>query len=271
MSTKKDRPNQQASPSLFQLVWSIVAPIIGGIILLVVEYKSGYFVQSAQSNSSSSLYHYWVISIAVMLSITILFAVYSLLVALHQHQNLREQFALLALFTATSATVVLIISMLSAFMPWSIPIAFLQAFKATPILRPDTRWAEYAFLMTIYGILLWLLNHEHKTWRGLKSVEDHRREQRSETINFVTQGFGELGRLARRDPPAQAYVNSHSKQFITQLESPTDSLAWKDQAKELIRLSSSSYAFDPDIDWHDKENCWVGRNVNTGDLGLIRK
>ena len=48
-----------------------------------------------------------------------------------------------------------------------------------------------------------------------------------------------------------------------------DTLAWKDQAKELIRLSSSSYSFDLDSSWHDKENCWVGKNVNSGEVVFL--
>jgi hypothetical protein len=112
-------------------------------------------------------------------------------------------------------------------------------------------------------------NRQHQRWYGLKSIEQYQREEHSESINFFAEGASELRRLLKREPPLQVYSESSHKHFIPQLEPVTDSLVWKDQAKELVRLSSSSYAFDTDSGWHDKENCWVGQNVNTGDLVFL--
>jgi hypothetical protein len=271
MQTTKDDSNQNRLTSnlLNSLFWNLALPIGVVVIGLIIEYWSGLFQQPAESTRTPPSYYYWVLFIAVTLVVTVLFVKDCLMIGLRQYRYVREQFALLALCTATSLTIVVIASLITGFMPWSIPNALIQVFinKSTP--SPYTQWTDYGLLIALYIMFIRMLNKQHQDWSGLKSIEQYRREQRSETINFFVEGISELQRLIRREPPLEPYSESISKQFIPQLEQVNDSLVWKDQAKELIRLSSSSYAFDSSIDWHDKENCWVGRNVNTGDLVFL--
>jgi hypothetical protein len=44
---------------------------------------------------------------------------------------------------------------------------------------------------------------------------------------------------------------------------------WEERAKELVCLSSSSYAFDAISGWHDLEGCWVGENVHAENLVVL--
>jgi hypothetical protein len=268
MQTTKDEgnPNRLTSSLLKSLLWNLGLPL--GIIILglIIEYWSGWFQQPAQSTRGPLLYYYLVLFIAMMLGTSALFAIDCLKVWLRQHRYVREQFALLAFCAVISLTIVLIISMITGFMPWAIPDALIQVFRSKSIPQPDTEWTDYGFLIALYIITIWTLNQQHQSWRGLKSIEQYRREQRNEHINFFAEGLDALRRLIRREPPLGIYSELSPKQFIQQLEPVVDLLVWKDQAKELIRLSSSSYSFDSSLDWHDKENCWIGRNVDTGDL-----
>lgn len=271
MLPSKDEKNLTSivTPSLFKsLFWNLAMPIIGGIIVLIFEYWSGLFQQLTQSNKSPH-YHIAVLFIVVMLCVSILFAKNCLRAWFHHHEYMREHFALSALCTALSLGLVLVLSLVYGFMPWKIHETIFQLITNKPISKPDTRFIDYIFLIVFYGIILYILKQQHKSWRGLKSVNQYQREQRSETVGFIVEGFNELTRLIKREPPLRQYSEPSLKQFISQLEPVTDSLAWKDIAIELILLSSSSYDFDLNTGWHDKEHCWVGRNVNTGDLVFV--
>jgi hypothetical protein len=161
------------------------------------------------------------------------------------------------------------VSLVSGIMPWAVPYTLVQYIHGGSIDRFEVRWVDYSLLLTLSLMIAGALGRQYKKWRGLKSVEQYRREQRGEQGEWFPEGVSELKRLARRQPPLEVYSESSSRQLITQLEPVSDLLVWKDQAKELVRLSSSSYAFDPENGWHDREHCWVGRNVNTGDLVFL--
>jgi hypothetical protein len=47
------------------------------------------------------------------------------------------------------------------------------------------------------------------------------------------------------------------------LETVNQTSAWKDEARELVRLGTSSYFFDSEPAWHDAQDCWVGANTKT--------
>lgn len=271
MPTTKDEKNLNSivTPGLLKsLFWNLAIPIIVGAIVLIIEYWSGLFQQLTQSNKSPH-YHIAVLFIFVMLCVSMLFAKKSLLVWFHHHKYMREHFALSALCTAVSLCLVLLLSLYYGFMPWKIPEAIFLVLTNKPILKPDTKLIDYLFIIVFYGIILYILKQQHKSWRGLKSVNQYQREQRSETVGFIVEGFNELTRLIKREPPLRLYSEPSLKQFFSQLEPVTDSLAWKDIAIELILLSSGSYDFDLNTSWHDKEHCWVGQNVNTGDLVFV--
>jgi hypothetical protein len=85
----------------------------------------------------------------------------------------------------------------------------------------------------------------------------------------VAEGLYEAKRLAKGQPPPTPYSDLDNRRLITQLEPMTDSLAWKDQARELLRLSSSSYAFDTETGWRDREGYWLGKNVGSNEPVLL--
>lgn len=270
MLTTNDEPSNQSNPKfLTKLLWILVPQIVVVIIGLIFEYKSGIFQKTDQSIKNLAYYYFSISFIIVMIITTILFFKDSFMVWLRQQKHLREELSLLLFSTFIFATLLLIASILTGLMPWSIPFAFYQVFITKNVVQLDNRWTDYALMITFYFIFIMTLHQLHKKWHGLKSVEQYRHEQRSEILNYFTEGIYELRRLLKHEKPLQIYTDINPKQFILQLEPVSDTLVWKDQAKELIRLSSSSYAFDIDSCWHDRENCWVGRNVNTGELVFL--
>jgi len=155
-------------------------------------------------------------------------------------------------------------------MPWSaVSVLADRLFFGVSSPFPTTKWTDYAFFFLLFAIIVWIVLHNHARWPGSRSIQQHHREQRSESASLFVEGLAEFKRILRRNPPLKRYDEPDSKAFLPQLEAVSDSLAWRDQAKELIRLSSTSYAFDQDTAWHDREGCWVGSNVNTDELIIL--
>jgi hypothetical protein len=266
--TKPDK--DQAHPSnlniLKTLFVNLIIPLSIGTILLFIEYKSGLFQQNITSDKSHFDYHFSSIIIIVVLIIMLLFLIKSILIWLTQDKYLREDLSVILLFTLLSASMLLATSIVSHIMPWSIYNVVNCVFIDHKICNPDTRNVDYAFLLTLYIILICILRQLHTNWHGLKSFDQHRLEQRSESVNFIIEGCHEILRILNKKTSLKIYTENSLKQYVTQLEPVVDNLAWKDQAKELIRLSSTSYTFSLEDAWHDRQKCWVGRNINTDDL-----
>jgi len=205
---------------------------------------------------------------AVLVAAT-LFAKDLVIVSVLQSRYVREQFDLLGVFFLLLVSFVVILTLLSGVMPWSLPHIIVAIIKRDAVARPLLNNADYFLLLLLYGLVIVTVNGRHKAWRGLKSVRHHQQDQRGETTNFIFDGVGEFKRIVIGSDPLPIYSPLQSKIFIDQLEPVTDSLAWKDQVKELIRLTSSSYAFDDESGWHDKEGCWIGRNVDTEELVFL--
>lgn len=252
-----------------QFMWHIVSPLLVGLLVLAVEYWTGLFHQSIEPNHASGLPNITMTVISVgLLAAAIASAIQYSLIILRPYRHMREESALASLCLITLLTLLVPFCAINGVMPWSIP-----TFLANAVLKqeygPEIRMTDYALLFLLYLLVISTVIRSHRTWRGLKSVDQYQREQRNESVSLFVEGISELKRIAKRRPPLRRYDEKDPKDFITQLLPISDSLAWRDQARELLRLSSSSYAFDSDADWHDKEGCWIGSNVNTGELVFL--
>lgn len=209
----------------------------------------------------------WTILIAIVLIILIALAIYGTIIWF-RGRHTRERFSFIALSTIASLTFALFASIAANLMPWYlvaaiVEVGFSEEFRLPP---PDPRWIDHAFLVLAYIVGVRGIVQLHGQWPGPKSVEQHKREQRSESTGLIGEGLDELRRIVKREPAPERYSEPDWRQFVSQLRPVSDSLAWQDLARELLRLSSSSYAFDSTSGWHDRAGCWVGTNVDTGDL-----
>src|SRR6185503_10066083 len=253
--------------NLSKLIWHIVVPLLVGIVILFLEYWSGWFNQHIGIRRSWHLPGGSLTAVSIALAIITTFAfVQCLLVWLRPDLYVREDFAFVGLLLIVSLSALISIVFLSGVMPWSAIEVVFQRLVGGPTPQPETtKWSDYAFLFLLYLILGWAIIHTHYRWSGLKSIDQYQREQRNESTSIFVDAFRELKRILTRGPTLKTYNEKDPKDFITQLKPVRHSLAWRDQARELLCLSSSSYAFDPDTSWHDLEGCWVGSNINTSE------
>jgi hypothetical protein len=212
----------------------------------------------------------WIVLGGVLLLAMIATAAYGGMVWARRHTTYtRERFAFAALTAVASLTVTLLTSLATKKTPWHMIAEIGKLTLGLDVNVPESRWSDHALLVLVYLVAVSFILKLHRNWDGVKSVDQYQREQRSESPSLLHEGVSELRRISRHEPLPAHYSPPNYKDFISSLEPVTDSLAWKDQARELLRLSSSSYAFDPDSGWHDKEGCWVGKNVDTGDLVFL--
>ncbi|MDB6137748.1 MAG: repeat-containing protein, partial [Verrucomicrobiaceae bacterium] len=125
---------------------------------------------------------------------------------------------------------------------------------------------EYAFVFLVLTILVHLVTQIHGNWNGPISVGDHERQQKSLNNGLFTGAAQELNRRVRR-LPVVTWNPSHNPNNENALGDAKDSMAWHEQAAELLLLSSSSYHIDIRNGWRDKPGVWLGTAMN-GSVGL---
>lgn len=206
--------------------------------------------------------------VVVPLLICVAFLAYGVWIWWCRRRYTRERFA----FAALSAILFLVgtagASPLAHSTPWHLVAGLLNAFLHTDIRLSEPSLIHYAFLNLTCWIAMEALVKLHQQWDGGRSFDQYNREQRREAPSLALEGIRELHRIVKQAPQQERYDESVTPNLSVQLEPAEDSLAWKDQARELVRLSSSSYSFPPDA-WHDIAHCWVGMNINTKDAVFL--
>lgn len=189
---------------------------------------------------------------------------YALVVWMHRNRYTRERFSFAALASITTLGLSLISSLGSNVMPWHMAATVIELLTGKKVPIPQTSWTDHALLLVAYVFAIWIIRELHRDWDGVKSVAQREREAHGEPTGIVKEGVVEFRRILRREPQLPQYAALDRRHFISQLEPITDSLAWRDQARELVRLSTSSFAFDQDSGWQDNAGCWLGLNTDNG-------
>ncbi|MEH2251587.1 hypothetical protein [Nostoc sp.] len=249
---------------------SIVQTIIGGVFLLLIEYKIGVF-QEVKRNSNYSGSPLWV-DITTLTTIFIFIYFLKCLRIHFNYQNyFREEFSSAVLSTIILLIISLVLSISGQQMFWYPLVAVSYIVSSQKLTVSQTSWEGYAFLSVLIMLFYFIAFIRHQNWDGLKSIQQHQRDQRSEPSNIFSEGIGEFKRILNHWGTLEKYSESDYTQLLNPLEQSEDliSQAWKEQARELLRLSSSSYVIDQESGWHDKQGCWVGRNIDTGKLFFI--
>lgn len=179
----------------------------------------------------------------------------------------REGFALSLLLLEIAVALFFVATLglgLSPWGPW--PLSLVDQDRA---IQPSLVVSDYISLSLIFLFIVMGARRLHRSWDGLKSVDQYRREQRAEPQSLVSEAFREIDRIAKRYPQWKPHYGHSAKYAGSQLQGVSDTISWKDRARELVRLSSSSYFFDLDSGWHDRESCWVGKNMDNDQLVIL--
>ncbi|WP_089726715.1 hypothetical protein [Candidatus Thiosymbion oneisti] len=184
---------------------------------------------------------------------------YALYIKLRAKRYTRERYAF-AFLASSTGLFGMLVTTLFAGPPW-IALANLLRHWLPNIPQPAQAHLITRILVILgFVVLAWLQYRIWRHWSGGRSVHQAEAEQNKEQISVLDEGIRESRRLIRREPPLERFAGTGDREFDTIIESPTDSLAWRDQARELVELRWPSLHFDPHNDWHDREDAWVGRN-----------
>jgi len=243
--------------------------IVISIFLLLVEYRSGFF-QSSQDSSNHSISPLW-FGFATFITIFLLTSFQSFVrICLNPQKYFREEFSFVAFFITNWLLSGLLISLVGKQMFWYPLLAVAYSLLDQKLTVSNPSWEAYAFLL-VSTILFYLVAFiQHQNWVGIKSVQQHQREQAGESGGILSEGMEELKRILWRRSSLKSYSEPEYIKSISELEQPEDfiSQAWEEQARELIRLSSSSYVIE-ESGWHDRQGCWVGQNIDNGKLFFL--
>jgi hypothetical protein len=247
-----------------------VKEIILGSSLLLIEYKSGIF-QILQDKSIHSISPAWS-GIAALTTVSFGISFVNFLrISLSSRKYFREEFSRAALATITSLCIALSLSVSGHLMFWYPLVSILYIVSGQKLAAHEPSLEGYILLVFLIVICYLLAILRHQNWDGIKSTQQHQNDQRNEPSSMLLEGVREIKRILNRESELEKYLEPDLTRLLNPLEPSEDfiSQAWKDQACELIRLSSSSYAIDQKSGWHDKQGCWVGQNINTENLCFL--
>jgi hypothetical protein len=185
---------------------------------------------------------------------------------LRPDRHFREEFAAFGVLSILFLIPTVLGSLLTGIMPWGLVSQLVTRLGGGVYTPPRSSVESYLLLGLLAITFTAAIRASYDRWGGKKSVAQYQAEQKGETIGLRSAGLRELRRMLSRSAPLQSSKRTRAIDYVSQLEPVTDTLAWSELAKELLRLSSSIYSFDSAKDWHDRPGCWLGSNVMTGDV-----
>jgi hypothetical protein len=238
---------------------------IFSVIACIIEY--GIF----QKTDSESTISPAIFIITLFLSVFFVTSVWKTIgIRINQQSYFREDFAFHASYSIFTFVLIGILSFFTRLMLWNIfeQITKTLIHQSSPI--RNISLLDYFLWIAVTINLCLVASQWHKQWNGCKSAKQYRQEQNSEYAGFWAEGVSEFQRrcIGLGQSPLISYIDESQTPIKLQI-TPQETLAWKERAKELIRLSSSSYAFDTSSSWHDRAGCWVGENVDTAYLVFL--
>lgn len=203
------------------------------------------------------------ISILVFLLIVAITGGYVIYVKLRWHFYTREKYAFAAL-SASTALAILAVTTVAFTTPWDAALEALYIITGTSNEPPSSHWAEKVLVLFFVGFVIKSIQNVFHNWDGAVSVQQKKNEKLHKDQTMLGEGLGELGRLVHRKPPLEVFNPEDPKHLPSAITPPSSTLAWRDQARELVVLRWPSYTFDPDDGWHERVSCWIGENRKTG-------
>ena len=254
------------------IVFSFIPAFLANLAIWYIGNNSELFKEIGQQSEIRFYFKFGCYSLIIFSTFFFINSIYNIIKIRYDSQNyFREQFSLVAFTTCICLSIILVTSYILKLMPWHICLILINYFKNRQIPQVTVPIAEYLVVGLILLLISSWLSQIHQGWDGKKSTKQYEKEQSNQDSSFINEGIGELLRILRRQKSLEVYVDEKLNQADIAIKPASDfiSKAWRDQACELIRLSSSAYAFDQQTSWRDSQNCWVGENVDTKKLVVL--
>ena len=207
-----------------------------------------------------SIILYGVITVLLIVSLVLLGWV---LYLKYKPKYTREKYAFAALFACMSLASLGVTSVLYQ-TPWAAILNVVSFFTGIKVTTPNNpTWSEQILIIIFVSYIIWMIQRTFSQWNGEISVNQHEQQKRHEAVWFISEGWEELKRK-RKGIELKIYTPIDYENKVSALDVPSDSLAWRIQAIELLTLRwHGYYRFETDNDesWHEKAHCWIGKNI----------
>ncbi len=189
--------------------------------------------------------------------------VYAIYIKIKSGTYTRERYAFAAL-SAIVAIVTLAIHSLTARPPWSAlkGLVFPLVGIPTPP-EPSQHWAEQTLIVILAVTAVLTIYKSLSTWHGLVSVRQKEKEGLHQNRFVLIEGWQEALRILRREGQLPIYRPFDYSRSFPALEAPSETIAWNENARDLIILRWRTHDFDLSSGWHSPANAWIGLNRNT--------
>ena len=202
------------------------------------------------------------ILVTFLFLLTVAVAAFAVYVKLRR-RYMRERYAFAAL-SATITIVALTIAAITSVPPWTGIAQLVATLLGRPVAAlPQPYWSESALMIILAMFAIWLIHKAFIEWDGPISLREHKKAKLHEGANLVLDGLIEFRRVVSSSPSLEVYTPS-SRSRLSTLTPPSDSLARRDVARELVELRCPSYHFNDERDWHPQADCWIGRDTKAG-------
>jgi hypothetical protein len=175
----------------------------------------------------------------------------------------REKYAFTALFALTSLVA---LAFTTAFYqtPWTAIMGLIAHYAGLPAPQfEELNSSDKVLIFLFVSWMAWLIQRTFSQWNGAISENQAEQQKRHEEVLFISEGIKMLlGKYEEKD--LQLHNQTDYSKQLSALEVPSDSLAWRIQAIELLTLRwHGYYRFETENDenWHEKARCWLGKNV----------
>lgn len=257
-----EQPQNLTGLAIEQAMNWLVLPLLVGALGVLFEYV---VVQRIAANPGPPL-----IILSLVLLLTTLVGLGALVVLWMMNDRLvRESYALSAMTVNLLIILSAVVMLGSGYMPWRIPSGLAVITGRGATLEPAPDIFEQLVVVFVAVFLIWQVVQSYKTWRGGKSEEQAQREEHGIKSGLFGEAHRELQRIMRREPPLTFARDPEVIWPKLETDELIASLAWKDQARELVLLTSTAFVFQSHGgagaegqrgDWHDSMQCWIGLN-----------
>jgi len=208
----------------------------------------------------------WRLVRALLVVLSLLLAIAALLYAVYirlkSRLYTRERYAFAALSAVVTLTV-LCVTTVTITTPWDAALETFYILMKNSQAPSPTSWSEKLLVVFFVAYAVHQIFRVFHKWDGVVSVRQKELEDLYKRQTLLREGFEELVRRLQGAPSPQAYDTEGNRPKPPPVSAPEDSLAWRDQVRELITLTWPSYAIDEDEGWHERAGCWVGQNTKT--------
>jgi hypothetical protein len=210
------------------------------------------------------------IALFLLLATTLGALAYIFYLKVKEKQFTKSRFAFTALLTFVSLCM-FTFSIIFTSSPFQLVIGAINQLPLVNLPTGQPGSFDKILILLVLFMVYQLINNLYKGWEGPKSVEQAEWEKLNNPRPMLFEGALEAGRLIKREKLTLygQEESSNSGPQWNRMDTPKYERIWHQHCRELIELSSMSYVFDKDDDWHDLQNCWIGTNKKTQETVVI--